>query len=713
MVTEGLAKLPAPGAAKAMVRRSALSIPLILVLSLASSRSAAAASVEVKGYQLLVDGAPLHLKGVCWNPVPRGGTHPKDLDFRGFVASDAALMAQAGINAVRTYEPIVDLEVLDALWERKIYVLNTVYTFGKDPVDTLVERVNKVKHHPAILMWVIGNEWNYNGMYIGLPFESARDLVRQAVDLIKQNDKDHPVSTIHGEIPEPETLEVLSGVDVWGINKYSGIDFGSLFDDWGKISSKPMYLGEYGADVYDSKHKRLDEADQAMATTVLSGQITQASSVNGGVCIGGIIFELADELWKDISGSPSVHDVGGVSPGSGPFPDFTFNEEWWGLLQYNGTPRKAYEAYKQVVIPGASAEPLDAFVGEDANGVLLRQKVCGAHLSCKGRIGFCCPGDDGVFDPCCHVATTAAPSKAPASQTTWRPTVGPQIPTVPGTTCHRTSFEERFGSFANGHFEVGSLGCHGVGECQFSTRSHAQDFCDLQPRCTAVLQFPFADNCAGSFGCFTPRFGELAQNNLWERSGGKIWAKVTKSCKDEDDGRIDEYAFIGFYTGLEAQSACKDIGELPMPKTPGQRRTLVKALDAMQAAGKLSDQWPKDTIWLGGHYNPTDSTWMWKDNTQMQDSSWGDDRPSAAGKNQMTKPWLCMTLDGHMQDTDPPYQFGVLCKLHKASATGQAQRRALAGKVTADAAEVAAPHSAASGLRGGAVAGELVDLVYS
>jgi len=299
----------------------------------------------------LINGVPFHMKGICWNPIAKGNTHPEDLDFAGFVEQDSRLMQEAGINVVRPYEPITDRSVLDVFWQRGIYVVNSAYSWGGSPASFAVDVVNAVKDHPAILMWAVGNEWNYNGLYYGLSFEAARARVAEVVDLIKRNDPAHPVSTIYGELPDDNTLNILREVDVWGLNAYRGSGWGGIFDQWRSRSSKPMYLGEYGADAYDARFNQPNYGAQEEATRALTNEIVANSAVTGGVCIGGLIFEFADEWWKDGNGSPDVHDTGGIAPGGGPHPDATFNEEWWGLLDIDRRPRPAWEAYKNVQIP--------------------------------------------------------------------------------------------------------------------------------------------------------------------------------------------------------------------------------------------------------------------------------------------------------------------------------------------------------------------------
>jgi len=321
-----------------------------------------ASRISLDGRQLLIDGKAFHMKGINWNPVGWGHNQSDNhgIEFARFVQQDADLMAGAGINVLRTYGPLTDIGVLDALWDHGIWVMNTVFAYGLDDPDSAVRVVNAVKHHPAILMWVIGNEWNYNGIYAHLSFEESVRTIKKVADLVKQADQLHPVSSIYGNLPSEATLNELSNIDVWGLNVYRGLSFGNTFNDWRQRSGKPMYMGEYGADAFNTRIAREDQRAQADATTALTNEIVQHSSTQGGACLGGLLFEFADEWWKDGDGSPDEHDEHGSAPGGGPHPDWTFNEEWWGIVDITRAPRLAYDAYKNTYNPGYSGSPVSA-----------------------------------------------------------------------------------------------------------------------------------------------------------------------------------------------------------------------------------------------------------------------------------------------------------------------------------------------------------------
>lgn len=316
----------------------------------ASARRAPTSSVAVEGRSLLVDGQPYVIRGVCWNPVGVGGQHPEDLDYAGFAEADIALMAALGINTVRTYEPLLNIEVLDQLFAAGIRVINTVYPWGGSPPSVVTERVLAVKGHPAILFWALGNEWNYNGLYFGLSQARALAAIQAAAELVKAADSTHPISTIYGELPTPETLSALPGIDIWGINSYRGISFGNLFEQWEQRSQLPMYVAEYGADAYNALTSRYDPESHTQAVVSLTEELLAraAGPASDPTVLGGTLFEFADEWWKDPAGSPDSQEVGGIAPGGGPFPDQTFNEEWWGLVEIDRTPRPAYAALKNV-----------------------------------------------------------------------------------------------------------------------------------------------------------------------------------------------------------------------------------------------------------------------------------------------------------------------------------------------------------------------------
>jgi hypothetical protein len=312
--------------------------------------------VQISGRQLLVNGQAFHIKGMNWNPIPWNGSHPQDLDYEGFISQDGELMARADVNTIRTYEPLTNLEVLDKLWDYGIWVMNTVYPNGAADPQTAVDVVNQVKDHPAILMWVIGNEWNYNGLYARMTKGQSIERINTVAKLVKEADPAHPVSSIYGGIPSKWTINSMPDVDIWGLNVYSGASFGGLFRNWETRSDKPMYLGEYGADAFNAYVYREDQKAQADATKWLTGEIVKHSSAQrrrSGSCLGGLLFEFADEWWKDKRGAgPMDHDNHGIAPGGGPHPDKTFNEEWWGIVDINRRPREAYYAFRDVLNPG-------------------------------------------------------------------------------------------------------------------------------------------------------------------------------------------------------------------------------------------------------------------------------------------------------------------------------------------------------------------------
>jgi Glycosyl hydrolases family 2, TIM barrel domain len=305
--------------------------------------------IAIRGRQLTVDGAALEIRGVCWNPVPRGKQPPAD--FAGAVAKDIQLMRAAGINAVRTYEVITDRGVLDQLADAGIWVIMTVYAYGGDPETRASDAVAAMKDHRAILLWVVGNEWNYNGLYAGVPFLTARDRLQRIAAAIRALDPSRPVATVYGELPSAETIAAMPAIQLWGLNVYRGLSFGDLFMRWGQRSEAPMFLAEYGADAWDARGAgRENLAAQAEATRALTQEILAQSSARlaTGITLGGTIFEWSDEWWKDQSGSANAHDIGGQAPGGGPHPDQTFNEEWWGVVDIDRVPRPAYQALQQL-----------------------------------------------------------------------------------------------------------------------------------------------------------------------------------------------------------------------------------------------------------------------------------------------------------------------------------------------------------------------------
>jgi len=303
--------------------------------------------VEIENNKLNVNGIEYFIKGVCYDPVPIGKT------VRSFntIDKDLLLMQEAGINTIRVYSPIDDLAILNKIDEAGIKVI-TSFGYNQNGYydilnGTYIDYINKYKDHNAILLWELGNEYNYHPEWFNMNIDNWYLAMNNAAKKIKQIDKNHPVSTAHGEIPNKKARQMGSNIDIWGINVYRWDDPTPLIEEWEKVSDLPLYFSETGSDSYMTKDynefkKGINEHAQAAANHNIIKNVFKMKDRLTGL----IIFQFVDGLWK--AGNPEMQDIGGWAPNSIGVPyDGSPNEEFWGIVDINRNKKKTFEVIKK------------------------------------------------------------------------------------------------------------------------------------------------------------------------------------------------------------------------------------------------------------------------------------------------------------------------------------------------------------------------------
>ena len=302
--------------------------------------------VEIKDKKMIVDGKPFYMKGICYHPVKIGKTK------RSFetLTEDLTLMKEAGINTIRVYEPIDNIQVLDELHNAGIKV---VISFGynqKGRFDivsgTFINYIRKYKDHDAILMWELGNEYNYNPQWFGGDINNWYKSMEFVAQIIQLEDPSRLVSSAHGDLPSMDALNIAPSIQIWGMNVYRWDQPQSIFEEWEAISDKPMYFAELGADSYMTKStenykKGENQLAQADANRIILEKVLSNNDKN----IGSFIFQFTDGLWK--AGNPKKQDTGGSAPNSDGTPyDGTANEEFWGIVDINRNKKITFDVVK-------------------------------------------------------------------------------------------------------------------------------------------------------------------------------------------------------------------------------------------------------------------------------------------------------------------------------------------------------------------------------
>ena len=299
--------------------------------------------ISVSERQILVNENPYLIKGICYHPVPKGS---KDLSFNS-LDQDLALMVEAGINTIRVYAPIDNKDVLDKIHDAGLKV---IIGFGYNQggrfdilSGTFVDYINTFKNHPAILMWELGNEYNYHPEWFEGDIKNWYKALKEATDLAHENDTNHPVTTAHGDLPDALALSICTNIDVWGMNSYRWDNPEAIFSEWEALSHKPMYLSEAGGDSYmtisrDGYEAGSNEKAQANANK----NILNAIFKNQDICSGVTMFSFTDGWWK--AGNPEKQDPGGWAPNSSGVPyDGAPNEEYWGMVDIDRNKKETFE----------------------------------------------------------------------------------------------------------------------------------------------------------------------------------------------------------------------------------------------------------------------------------------------------------------------------------------------------------------------------------
>jgi hypothetical protein len=348
--------------------------------------AAAPSQVTVSGHQLIVrkrlgDGslapaAPYVIRGVVWSPASdTTDTSPSDpnnaavrrQEFATWKNTDIPLLAAMNVNTVRMLiDPGADANgtaLLDQLYANGIMVIMTVDN-GVNDTARANQIVSYYKDHPAILAWVLGNEWNINYYYgAATSVQAAAQRTQTAAALIKSIDTQHPVVSSYGEIDINDSgrhladtqyyvNDICTSCDVWSLNIYRGNSFGNLFTQWASITAKPMFIGEFGTDVFRSAGSTsagsVDETMQADWDIPLWDEIfgNLSANVPEAVALGGTLFEFNDEWWKV---SPAGSQQAGGYQGAQ--PDGFANEEYFGLVDIHRNVRQAYGAVTTAFAP--------------------------------------------------------------------------------------------------------------------------------------------------------------------------------------------------------------------------------------------------------------------------------------------------------------------------------------------------------------------------
>ena len=244
------------------------------------------------GWQLLRDSKPYYINGA-------GG------------AKNLEMLSQLGGNSSRTWgvdDTQETLKYLDqaqsngisvalGIWlehERHGKMRYTQYDKVVEQIDLTIKHVRDLKHHPAILVWGIGNEMEGGG-----DNAAVWSHIEHLAQRVKAEDPFHPVMTVIAEMggKKIEAIHKLCpSVDIIGINSYG--ESKTIPERYKSLGgTKPYIVTEFGpAGTWEVDKNEIDAIDEPTSTAKAK---MYRDNVNGfsqdkSHCLGSYAF-----LWGD------------------------------------------------------------------------------------------------------------------------------------------------------------------------------------------------------------------------------------------------------------------------------------------------------------------------------------------------------------------------------------------------------------------------------
>lgn len=332
-----------------MKRASSLAAALALI-TLAGPARASSPTVEIRGKELLVDGRPFRVKGIHYGPW-RPGTGPNKgypYPSREAVDKDLAIIEDLHANTILVFDP--PDEVLD-LAER--HHLKVLYNFSLDwwsvggpeherLQNAVVERVKAARNQPALLAWILGNEIPGN-VVTQRGERTIVDGLARIYRGVKRADARHPVT--HANWPPMKSLD-LKFLDFQSFNVYPlwppevvAAGFGLYLRDVLQpiAGDKPLLITEFGANTIEA-----GEAGQARLLKDCWYGIGLAQTA------GGVVFEYADEWWKNYNNPRRPGDWWDREPAPDDEKRHDLDpEEYYGIVTGERHPRLAYGVVRE------------------------------------------------------------------------------------------------------------------------------------------------------------------------------------------------------------------------------------------------------------------------------------------------------------------------------------------------------------------------------